>query len=207
MKLFLIRHGESSHNALNFHQQKDGKLSQAGTKQAKFLAKRFSSLPIDLILSSPFERAAQTAQIIARVLRKEIIYTEFLEEMRHPSQIEGMALDDARALTIRNLRRGHINDQSWRYSDEENVLDFQQRGIKALEYLSHRKEENILAVSHSMMIIMLVSLILFKEKFTPEIFVAFLDHFDIKNTSITLCEYNKNSGWKLITLNDHAHLG
>ena len=78
MKLYLVRHGESTYNIDGIIQPLGSELSEKGKEQAKFLAARFKNIPVDIIISSPLKRAKQTAEIIERVIQKEVIYTDLL---------------------------------------------------------------------------------------------------------------------------------
>ena len=80
MQLYLIRHGESISNKTHVHgKSKDG-LSQEGRKQAELVAKRFLTIPIDLIISSTLERTKETAAIINAYLKKPIEFSDLIIE-------------------------------------------------------------------------------------------------------------------------------
>lgn len=64
LELWLIRHGESTHNREGRIQgQFDSKLSGLGIKQAKALATRLAGQTFDLVYSSDLERAHHTARL------------------------------------------------------------------------------------------------------------------------------------------------
>lgn len=207
MNIYFVRHGESTHNALGMHQHGEVELSKQGAKQAQFVAKRFENIPVDVIFSSPYQRAAKTAQVIHKIVKKEIIYTDLLKEMKHPSEIEGLSESDERALNVRQARRLNVHKADWHYSDEENIFDLQQRCKELLAFLLNRKEEHILVITHGILLKMIVAVMLFGDALTPAIFLVLLNHFELSNTGITLCEQTQAGEWKLITWNDHAHLG
>ena len=87
MRVYFVRHGETNLNAARTLQPADSELSAKGEEQAKFLAKRVSQLPIDVIISSPMKRAQQTAGIINAALQKQIIYSELLQERARGKEI------------------------------------------------------------------------------------------------------------------------
>src|SRR6266508_1920358 len=67
MRLIIVRHGESEWNRIGRYQgQQDTPLSELGARQAEALARRLTHEPIDIIFASPLQRAAKTAQAIAR---------------------------------------------------------------------------------------------------------------------------------------------
>lgn len=66
MRLYVARHGQTQWNAENkVCGRTDQPLTEVGMAQAEALAEKAAGLGIDLILSSPLQRAHTTAQIIA----------------------------------------------------------------------------------------------------------------------------------------------
>ena len=66
MKLFVIRHGQTSYNIGNrVCGSTDAPLNAEGIRQAELAAQRLLGTHIDAIYSSPLRRALNTAQIIA----------------------------------------------------------------------------------------------------------------------------------------------
>ena len=208
MKVYFIRHGQTQHNVLEISQNDTVALSDEGQKQAEILAKRFSKIPIDIIFASPMQRARQTAEIINKELKKEIIYSELIREWRRPAELEGKRRDDADVLELHKVLNLHQDDQNWHYSDEENFIEFKNRVKKFLDFLTLEvKQENVLVVSHGGTIKMITLLIALGDMVRPEIFFGFVDAFRIYNTSITLCEIKKDGLWSVEAFNDHRHLG
>lgn len=66
MKLFLLRHGETDWNKeWKLQGFTDIPLNEKGIAQAQEAAKRYADLPFDVVISSPLQRALNTARIIA----------------------------------------------------------------------------------------------------------------------------------------------
>ena len=80
------------------------------------------------------------------------------------------------------------------------------RAENAIRFLENQSYENLAVVSHSVFMRMMIGVITFQEKMNPDILRNLGNHFKINNTGITVLEY-KDHEWKLITWNDHAHLG
>ena len=82
MKLYFVRHGESTANLLREFSNSGFKhpLTEKGIEQAYALARSLSSLKVDQIYSSPIMRAVQTAEILAERLQAPVITTEALRE-------------------------------------------------------------------------------------------------------------------------------
>jgi probable phosphoglycerate mutase len=207
MRLYIIRHGESDGNATkSFLPDHQGGLTKKGIGQAEKLAKRFRKIPIDVILSSDLKRATDTAKIIRRATRKKIVITKLIREARYPKEYKGRRDGDPEIVRIRALRRKHVNDRKWHYSDEENFFDLKARIEKFLRFISKRKGKNVLAVGHGITNRMIIALMMFGEALTPQIFEGFRRGLVTINTGITVCEM-EGGEWKVLTWNDHAHLG
>lgn len=206
MKLYIVRHAESEGNAQKLHQGRNASLTQKGFQQAQVLANRFKTISIDAILSSDLKRARLTAGFIGQVVKKEITLTHLLRELKRPTEIEEKSYDDPHVQLIKQQIVQNHNDQNWHFSDEENFFDLKKRIEEFLTYLTLRKEDNVLLVTHAIVIRMIVSQIIFSKSLTPDEFLHIYKSFKVSNTGITLCQ-KKESKWSLITWNDYAHLG
>jgi broad specificity phosphatase PhoE len=206
MKVYFVRHAESESSASGFHQNSLSGLSTRGKKQAAILAERFSRIKIDLILSSPFVRAKETAEIINKPLKRPIRYLDSLKELKRPTEVEGKKIDDPEIIEIKKLVVKNFSKKDWHYSDGENFYDLKKRGEETIKYLLELKEENVLLVTHGIIMRMIISLMMFGDV-SPKEYLRFFRFALMSNTGITLCEYIKRNRWILVTWNDHAHLG
>ena len=68
--IYFVRHGETESNAEGIRQGPNGRLTAKGREQALATAKRFPKYRgrPQVIISSPFERARETAEIIGKEL-------------------------------------------------------------------------------------------------------------------------------------------
>lgn len=205
MKIYLVRHGATKANIKKVHQYSHDPLSDEGLNQAKLLAKRLKSHNIDVILSSPFERAKQTAEVIGKQLNKKIEYDDLLKEIRRPSEIEGKHIEDEKALKIKEKISQNAHDSNFRYSDEENFFDFKKRVLSLIKKLIKKKEDNILIISHGQTIAMLFCVITLGENLTVDQHNQLRSILRMNNTGITIFSYLDNK-WKLLTWNDTNHL-
>jgi broad specificity phosphatase PhoE len=206
MKVFLVRHAESKLNALRMHQYSHTELSEYGTRQAKILARRLARVKADLIISSNYKRSVQTAEIINRVVKKKIVYTELLNEMKTPSEVQGKIQGTPAPVKIFGKILAHMDEPSWHYSDEDNVHDFRRRIKRFLSYLSKRKEKSIIVVTHGHVIRMILGILLFGDSIEPKRFYDLMEFLHTKNASITELELNEKGEWSLVTWNDYSHL-
>jgi broad specificity phosphatase PhoE len=92
--LYLIRHGQSEGNAQGIIQGwLDFPLSERGSQQARRLAERMASSPLDRIYASDLRRAAETAQIIATTTGAPVILCPWLREM-NAGILSGLTAED-----------------------------------------------------------------------------------------------------------------
>lgn len=92
--LYLIRHCEAEGNVLGIFQgSTDLDISMVGKKQLEFLSKRFNSIHIDKVYSSPLIRAYKTAEAVAAPKGLKPIVDAGLTEV-NGGIIEGMKLTD-----------------------------------------------------------------------------------------------------------------
>jgi phosphohistidine phosphatase len=82
MEIYILRHGIATERGAPGHKKdSDRPLTPEGEDKMRQIAKAIlgMELKFDLILSSPFKRAEQTANIVARELDEEVTFTELLE--------------------------------------------------------------------------------------------------------------------------------
>lgn len=206
MKVYFVRHAESIWNKAHRHQLAETPLSENGISQTKILAQRFLHIHPDVILSSPYTRALQTAKAIEDITSVPVTTSELLIERQMPSNFLGKLLDDPEITAMHQSLRDHADEKDRHLSDEENYYDLVQRANKALEYIASFDKETIVVVTHGYFLVVMITALLFDSSLNYQQFRLFKEGASFKNTGITLCEY-KNEKWKLLTWNDHAHLG
>jgi len=207
MNVYFVRHGESEGNKKKFHQGEEVPLSKKGFAQAKAVARRLKNIDIDLIYSSPYLRARQTASIIAHELNLPVKFWGQLRELKRPSELKGLEYTDPRAIAIKEIIKKNQIRPDWRYSDDESFSDLMARAEKVEKRLINRHcGQNILCVTHIQIMVMIIMKIIMQEKLTPEVFWQFYYHCRQENTGITQLEYTPASGWNLVTWNDTSHL-
>lgn len=206
MNIYFVRHGQTKYNELQLSQDEHEPLSDTGLDQARMIAQRVKSLPVDIIHASPMKRAFQTAGIIQEAIGGEVIYSDLLKEHRRPSVMIGKRTDSLLVAEINKECNLHQDDPLWHYSDEENFLEYKARAQKALEYLEALPQENILVVSHGNFIKMLVLTMALGDLVRPAILYSFANKFRLRNTGLTYCKKN-GAEWSIEAFNDHQHLG
>jgi phosphohistidine phosphatase len=81
MEIYILRHGIAvERGTKGYKNDGDRPLTKDGEDKTKQIAKALRALDLkfDLVLSSPYVRARQTAEIVAEVLDQEVTLTDFL---------------------------------------------------------------------------------------------------------------------------------
>lgn len=206
MKVYFVRHGQSIFNKEERHQFPDTPLSDEGLKQAEAIGNRFNNILLDLILSSPYKRALQTAQKIQKVTHAPLTQVDLFKERKHPSIYWDKLHRDPEIQLIHAQIREHIHDPGWHYADEENFTDLLLRSKEALNFIASQKKENVAVVTHGYFLSFMIHFMLYEKNLTPELFKSFREHSTYSNTGLTMCEFTDDK-WRLLTWNDYAHLG
>lgn len=110
MRVYLIRHAESLKNKEGLDRTAQTPLSENGIKQAESVAGRIANITIDVIYSSSYQRAKQTAAIISKVIDKPIEYWDHLIEAN--TQKETFEELNLRSEAILNHLLAHHKDQN-----------------------------------------------------------------------------------------------
>ncbi len=205
-KLYFVRHGATGGNEKNEFQLGTIPLSDMGIKQAEFVAERFKTIPIDVILASDMKRASQTAEIVSKTLKIKVIHSNLFQEILRPSFVRGKKKDDSEVIKVMEEVKANFGNKERHHSDEENFFDLKNRAIKCLEYFQTFKEENILIVTHGQLLNMLIAVMGLGDTMTPIQFKLLQHFFIAKNTGITIVNEHKGE-YFLMTWNDYTHLG
>lgn len=144
MNLFVIRHGQTEWNVLKKMQGlADIPLNNNGIKQANEVKKKFDELDIDLIYCSPLIRAKQTAEIINKNKKLNIIFDDRLKE-RNYGEFEGINKSTF------NYNEFWAYRKNIHYKEAENIQDFFERINVFLQELKYNySDKNILIVTHA----------------------------------------------------------
>ena len=206
--IYFVRHGETENNAKNIRQGSEGGLSAKGREQALATAKRFpkhKGCP-QIIISSPYQRTKETAEIIAKELKLKIKYSDLLVERKNPTEIIGHEGGERGVREIIDRIDKSYHPDDLRVSDEENFTDLKKRARKLLAYISRKNAKRIIMVTHGIFLKMAVSYMLYGESLTASQYNN-LSYFNpIKNASMAICSYThhwfKKNEWKLLVWND-----
>jgi broad specificity phosphatase PhoE len=205
MQFYFVRHAETVGNTLGVQQFDNIQLSELGKAQAYAVGKYLKTKDIDLLLTSPLYRAKETADVIAKLINKEHQTVQGLEELKHPSSMQGKRYDDKEVLYMKEQLFNKADDVTFRIDDGENFIEFGNRCKETLAYLTTRQEQVIAVVTHGYVIRMYVLLAMFNSFLKPN-FIEVMRHFWLVSTaSVTKLDYI-NGAWYLRGFNDTAQL-
>ena len=206
--IYFVRHGETVLNAEGVRQGSEGSLTQRGRDQALATAKRFpkeKGRP-QIIISSPYERTKETAEIISKEIGVKVKYSYLLKERRNPSEIIGHWGGEREIKQIIDRMDKSYHADDLRISDEENFTDLKKRAKKLLKYISQKSQKRIILVTHGIFLKMVISYMLYGDKLTASQYNT-LSYFNpAKNAGMAICSYThhwfKKKEWKLLVWND-----
>jgi 2,3-bisphosphoglycerate-dependent phosphoglycerate mutase len=206
MRVYFVRHGTTEANERNVSQGSNEPLSPHGKRQSALLATRFKKITLDQIISSDHLRARETADEISKQTGIPVTISRYFREVRRPSELDGISYDSEEYLQAFSKIENNWHKKGWKYSDEESFHEMKERAIKALAYIVKSKKDDVLVVSHGNFLKALIGVMIKGGKHSAEDFRTLRLFLDSSNVGISLCEYTDGK-WRMITWNDHAHLG
>jgi broad specificity phosphatase PhoE len=197
----LVRHGVTEWNKVHRYQgQTDVPLSDDGRAQAEQLAARFGSQTITSWVSSDLSRAAETADIVARLHPGATIQRDAAWREMHLGQLEGKMAQDVRDSYPELMKRWQERPSGMQMPGGESFVVLQERVWTALERLREGEGTGHIAVfSHGFAIISVLCRVLGME----------LDSFRrlwIDPTGVSQLE-RRRGAWIVRSINDTGHLG
>lgn len=142
MRLYFVRHGQTNSNAgiasSRSSAVNDEPLNELGIQQANELAEQLKNEKFDLIISSPFKRALQTAEIVNKYHNLDINIDPAWQEMKTDGYVNSHVWNDLLDF-----------DKSTTHANTENLADFLKRIYEATDKLVAKNSgKNVLVVSH-----------------------------------------------------------
>lgn len=192
MHIYFVRHGETDLNVRSVHQSFSTPLNGRGFDQARTVAEELRPMNATLLVSSTYERAAQTARIIGQSIGLSPIYSELFREIERPSHFRETSLYSFRTVWFLFLSVLFRNNPKWRYGDGENFFDIYARIQKSFHYIESLTETHasIIIVSHSAYSILLQSYVCHGNTLSlRELVVALLHIKKLKNCNVIHIEY------------------
>jgi probable phosphomutase (TIGR03848 family) len=158
--ILLVRHGQNDMVGKKLAGRLPGvNLNDQGKAQARRLAAELASLPIKAVISSPLERAQQTAEPVARIHDLPVEINVGLEEIDYGTW---------QGKSIKQLRRSKLwktvqeRPSTFRFPEGETFTGAQSRIAETLQALStaYAEKDVIVCVGHCDMIRLAVAFFL-----------------------------------------------
>ncbi|MEN3034289.1 MAG: histidine phosphatase family protein [Aquificaceae bacterium] len=150
VRLFIVRHAQSSFNLENRYQGRlDPALTELGILQAKSLAKHLKNYPISAVYTSPLKRTYDTALEISKALGLEPVVDDRLIEIDH-GVWSGMLVDEVQSKFSEDFNLWLNSPHEVYFKEGESLKEVEQRVVDILKYISSNHQgENVAIVSHS----------------------------------------------------------
>ena len=192
MHVYFVRHGETNLNRRSVHQSPSEPLNEQGFDQARSVGEALRPMNASFLVSSNYDRAAQTARMIGQCIGVETKYHELFREVVWPTVLTGKSLRSAHTFWYLFLSVLFRNNPKWRYGDGENFFDIYHRIQRTFAYIESLTEahDTIVIVSHSEYISLIISYLCHDKKLSlRELVRALLSINHLKNCDVRHVEY------------------
>ncbi len=206
MKLILVRHGETSWNKERRVQGSDSdiELNDTGLEQARKVANFLKNEPINVIFSSPMQRARATAEAIASYHQVPVEFDQGLREL-NVGELEGMSAVNLRTTFSQFLMQWWQDGGATKLPSGESLIELQQRAWKVIERLleryktspEHNTETTVVVVSHYFITLAIV----IKALNLP---LDFFPKFKLDPGGVSILEF-RDYETRLLTFNDTSY--
>jgi probable phosphoglycerate mutase len=215
MNIFFVRHAKSENYDFNKRQGPDSQLGKTGKKQARLVANRLAKIAkngsgnFDMILTSPWVRATETAEIIAKKTGLKLDEHPLIHEYLSNKILTNQPMDSDIVKEFNDAVKNKGVNFDWKFRGEgECMRDVINRAIKFKnKLLSNHLGKNYVVVSHGLFITTFVTLLILGDNYDDSQFKTISELIRLENTSLTHLEYDEDSNrWKIKCLNDFSHL-
>lgn len=202
-RVILCRHGESEGNRdRRFGGHGPTPLTDRGREQARAAGRRLAQEGVDVLYTSDLARAAETAALIAAALSLSPQVAPALRE-RSVGELTGLTFDEARERFPEAYAAMLRREPEACPPGGESYAQCRQRAVALFEELLERHAgATILLVSHNLTLHQLIFHVLGIEYDERELHV----YFQIDNCALHRFERHAGAPWKVIALNERAHL-
>lgn len=198
--LLMVRHGQTAWNKdLHFRGRTDLTLDDTGLKQAEAVARRLTAeyQPV-VILSSPLQRARQTATAIARSLNLSVQPEGGLVDIDY-GEFTGLSPMEAEAKFLEFYRAWLNVPHVVRFPHGESLDDVRSRLTDLIRRVTELyPNQQVVLVSHQVVCQVLLCALL-------GIHNGYFSHFQVDTASLTIFELEQGRT-TLVTANDTCHL-
>tara|TARA_B100000745_G_scaffold299783_1_gene251489 strand:+ start:5268 stop:5912 length:645 start_codon:yes stop_codon:yes gene_type:complete len=205
--IYLVRHGESRSNLTHVAGDRRTPLTKRGEEQADLLAERFTNIPIEVVLSSDFVRAHDTARTITETCNVPLEVVPMAGEREVPEGLKKLHKSDPKAKKLmRNFYYEWMHESNT--ESGEHFDSVRRRVYELTTLLESRPEQHIVVVSHGFFLKFFTAHHILGPHLTPEVYIDFVaDRMRMSNTGITYFTVDDTHKWQLYAWSDFAHLG
>jgi probable phosphoglycerate mutase len=156
--VYLLRHPETSWNVAQRYQGRlDAPVTQEGRQQAKAVSRVFADSPLDVVYSSPMQRALCLAYELVHVTGAPLHTDHRLTEIGQ-GVWEGLYLHEIKARYPELFEQWYVRPDTVVFPGGEGLSDVARRGLSSLADVFRRYPEgNVAVVTHSVLIMVLVA--------------------------------------------------
>jgi broad specificity phosphatase PhoE len=199
-RVFLVRHGSTAHTQENrFAGATNIPLADEGLEQAQHLAVRLAKEPIVAVYASPLDRTLETARILAKPHKLEVVTRVNLREMSH-GRWEGLTRSQVEKMYPEEYAAWEGDPYTFAPDGGETGLAVTARALpELLGIVRAHPDQHVLIVSHKATIRLLLSSIL---GFDPR---AYRDHLDQSPTALNIIDFRGSQHARLALFNDTSH--
>ena len=200
VKVILVRHGETDWNLSRRIQggNSDTQLNQRGRQQAESLALRLKPEKIQVIYSSPLQRARDTALAIAYYHQLPVEVEPSLKEIE-VGALEGMRIADVGKRLSELLVTYKQGDELPRLPGGESVAEVQQRVWSTIQRLVDKHRGGVLVVvSHYFSVLTAICSVI-------NLPLSQITRLRLNPGSISIITFDEQTP-RLILFNDTCHL-
>jgi 2,3-bisphosphoglycerate-dependent phosphoglycerate mutase len=195
--LLLVRHGETEwNNQQRYQGQTDTLLNERGREQARLLAARLATLPLQAVYSSDMARSRECAQIIAAP--HKLVVQELVElRERCFGALEGLTREEA--MQCEWWAQFESSDAECAPPEGESRTKQRERIMTAVERITARHEGgNVVIVSHGGTLGQIIGAVM-------GVPTEKRMHIRMDNCSLSVVQYDRDRK-ALLGLNDVSHL-
>lgn len=165
MKIYLIRHGESTGDIEDrFGGDYDDHLSKKGKIQARELAQKIAGRDIEIIFTSPRMRALETAKIVQKKWNVPLKVVDDLRERNNYGVLTGLTKAEARARYPQDFEKISQDKTHHKVTGSESYEEIKKRVIQVFNLILSTKYSTIAIISHGGIISTYVREVLTKGK-------------------------------------------
>lgn len=204
--VYFVRHGESTSNRDKVRYGPAAPLTEVGESQAAAVAQRFKTIPVELVLASPYERAYNTGAAIAAAAGVPLEIVDLARERELPDSVIGKSRHDPEAIRIVDeITTSWLAGSS--HAGAESFTKILERVDALQAVIRARPETHIVVASHQLFGKFFLGRVLLGEFITPRLSYEINHHIRAENTGIHHYKVDDEGVWHLVSWNDSAHLG